>query len=46
MMKQYRCLKELKGSQVPTNKELSLEVLLIQTKLAHLKSEVESRVTL
>lgn len=47
-MRQYdllnRCLRELKGSQVPGTKRLRLEVLLIQTKLVLLKSEVESRV--
>jgi hypothetical protein len=48
MMRQYdllnRCLKELRGSQVPDSKRLRLEVLLIQTKLALLQGEVESRV--
>jgi hypothetical protein len=48
MIRQYdllnRCLRELKGSQVPETKRLRLEVLLIQTKLVLLKSEVESRV--
>ena len=47
-MRQYdllnRCLKELRGSQVPDSKRLRLEVLLIQTKLALLQGEVESRV--
>jgi hypothetical protein len=46
MMRQYellnRCLKELDGSNIQTARKLRLEVLFIQTKLALLKSEVES----
>jgi hypothetical protein len=47
MMRQYeilnKCLRELAGSNIQTARKLRLEVLFIQTKLALLKSEVESR---
>jgi hypothetical protein len=49
LMRQYeilnRCLKELYGSQLHTDKRLRIEVLLNQIKLALLKVEVESRVS-
>jgi hypothetical protein len=49
MLRQYdllnKCLKELKGSMLPAEKRLRVELLLIQTKRVLLKDEVESKVT-